>query len=159
MPIARFVYDPILKTLCRRTHSQETTTIGDIIENLLSRIVALEMRFETSPGDVEELRRRSDLIRHAIIPSSDLVLRFFQQVHGYRSRAAAVCQPCSSRRTSFWAPRRPTGDDLRLPGLFMIPQVAPSSVLTRTTDGTPMDDVWATVSTDGKYSPFVPKQV
>ena len=80
----------LLKTLCRRTHLQETATIGDTIENLLSRIVALEMRFETSPGEVEELRRRSDLIRYVIIPSSNLVLRSFQQVHRYRSPAAAV---------------------------------------------------------------------
>jgi hypothetical protein len=47
---------------------QETATIGDNIEHLLSCIVALETHFATSPGDVKELRRRRDLIRYVVIP-------------------------------------------------------------------------------------------
>ena len=59
-------------------HLQEAAAIGDNIENLLSRIVALEICFATSPGDVEELRRRHDIIRYVIIPRLDSVLSSFQ---------------------------------------------------------------------------------
>ncbi|KAF9643302.1 hypothetical protein BDM02DRAFT_3273116 [Thelephora ganbajun] len=43
-------------------NNQETTTIGKI-ECLLSRVVALEERFYSLPGNVEEQRRRDKLIR------------------------------------------------------------------------------------------------
>jgi hypothetical protein len=83
---------PPLKAFHQRAHLQETTTIRDIIESLLSRIVALGTRFvETSPSDMEELRRRSDLIRYIIAPPFNLVLRSFQQVHSHCSWTAAVC--------------------------------------------------------------------
>ncbi|KAF9642556.1 hypothetical protein BDM02DRAFT_3235751 [Thelephora ganbajun] len=42
---------------------QETVSIGNKIEVLLSRIAALEERFDSRPDDVEELRRRDRLIR------------------------------------------------------------------------------------------------
>ena len=35
------------------------------VANLLPRIVALEERFDSPPGEVAEQRRRSDLIRYA----------------------------------------------------------------------------------------------
>ncbi|KAF9644524.1 hypothetical protein BDM02DRAFT_936188 [Thelephora ganbajun] len=42
---------------------QETVAIGNKIEDLLSRIVALEEHFYSRPDDVEEQRRRNNLIR------------------------------------------------------------------------------------------------
>ena len=39
------------------------------VANLLPRIVALEERFDTRPGDVAEQRRRDDLIRYNTILS------------------------------------------------------------------------------------------
>ncbi|KAF9645838.1 hypothetical protein BDM02DRAFT_3172605, partial [Thelephora ganbajun] len=54
----------VLKTIAVvYAHHQETVAIGNRTENLLSRIVALEERFYSPPGDVEEQRRRSKLIR------------------------------------------------------------------------------------------------
>ena len=47
---------------------QGTITIGNKIEGLLSRVVALEARFATPPGEVEEQRRRRELIRYAVLP-------------------------------------------------------------------------------------------
>ena len=48
-------------------HLQETVVINKI-EDLLSRITALEARFATRPGDVQEQRRRHELIRYVILP-------------------------------------------------------------------------------------------
>jgi hypothetical protein len=42
---------------------QETSAVGNKITNLLARIVALEIRFDTPPSNVPEQRRRVDLIR------------------------------------------------------------------------------------------------
>ena len=47
---------------------QETVFARNKIEDLLSRIVTLEARFATLPGDVEEQRRRHELIWYAILP-------------------------------------------------------------------------------------------
>ena len=47
---------------------------GEQALNLLSRIVALESRFDSRPSDVEEQRRRDDLIRCVTIPPLLLVL-------------------------------------------------------------------------------------
>ena len=44
------------------------TIVGNKIENLLSRVVALEARFGTLPDDVEEQRRRRELIRYVVLP-------------------------------------------------------------------------------------------
>ena len=49
-------------------HLQGTVAIGNKIENLLSRIVALEERFDSRPGDVAEQRRRDELIRYVVVP-------------------------------------------------------------------------------------------
>ena len=48
---------------------QETTTVGDKLSNLISRIVALESCFDSRPSDVEEQRRRDDLIRCVTVPA------------------------------------------------------------------------------------------
>ena len=42
--------------------------MGNKVANLLSRIAALESRFDSGPSDVEEQRRRDDLIRCVTIP-------------------------------------------------------------------------------------------
>jgi hypothetical protein len=47
---------------------QETVTVGDRVEGILSHIVALEARFATLPGNVAEQRLREELKRYAIIP-------------------------------------------------------------------------------------------
>ena len=69
MLIMKFACYCLLKILLLRMRPQETT-VDSSIENLLSRIVALETRFATRPGDVEEQRRRSELIQYVIIPLS-----------------------------------------------------------------------------------------
>jgi hypothetical protein len=73
------VYDSPLKILLQLTHLQETIAVGNKIENLLSRIAGLEALFATRPGNVEEQRRRSELIRYAVIPPLYSVLSSFQQ--------------------------------------------------------------------------------
>ena len=55
----------LLETLL--THLQGTAAVGNKIEDLLPRIVALEARFATRPDDVAEQRRRSDLILYVVI--------------------------------------------------------------------------------------------
>ena len=57
---------------------QETVVAGNKIEDLLSRIVALEARFATLPGDVEEQRRRQELIEYAVLALRDSIFTFFQ---------------------------------------------------------------------------------
>ena len=57
---------------------QETVVIGNRIENLLSRIAALEAVFAMRPGDVEEQSRRNELIRYAFAYPLDSALSSFQ---------------------------------------------------------------------------------
>ena len=45
---------------------QETGAVGNKIENLLSRVVAVEDHFNSRPSDVAEQRRRDELIRYAM---------------------------------------------------------------------------------------------
>ena len=45
---------------------QEIVVIGSKVEDLLSRIDALEQYFDSRPGDREELNRRSDVVRYVI---------------------------------------------------------------------------------------------
>ncbi|KAF9642557.1 hypothetical protein BDM02DRAFT_3133008 [Thelephora ganbajun] len=53
----------VLRTIAAvHANHQETVAIGNKIEVLLSCIVALEERFDSRPGDVEEQRRRRELI-------------------------------------------------------------------------------------------------
>jgi hypothetical protein len=61
-------------------HLQGAAAARNKIRDLLARVAALEVHFTTPPDDVAEQRRRSELIRYAIIPPSDLMLNSFQQV-------------------------------------------------------------------------------
>ena len=47
---------------------QESVSVGNKVEVLLQRIASLEALFATLPGDVDEQRRRYDLIRYVVIP-------------------------------------------------------------------------------------------
>jgi len=47
---------------------QETVLVKNKIEDLISRVVKLEVHFAIRPGDVAEQRRRTELIRYVIIP-------------------------------------------------------------------------------------------
>ncbi|KAF9646611.1 hypothetical protein BDM02DRAFT_3270823 [Thelephora ganbajun] len=68
----------VLRTIAAvHANHQETVAIGNKIEVLLSCIVALEERFDSRPGDVEEQRRRRELIGYVVIPPSDAVLSSF----------------------------------------------------------------------------------
>ncbi|KAF9645892.1 hypothetical protein BDM02DRAFT_395232 [Thelephora ganbajun] len=74
-----------LKAVLRTTaavyaNHQENIAIGNKIQVLLSRMVALEKRFNSRPDDVEELRRRAKLLRYAVITPSNSVLSSFQRV-------------------------------------------------------------------------------
>lgn len=64
------------------TYAQEWVTVRRI-EGLLSRIAALEALFATSPGSVEEQRRRKELIRYAHVPPLDLALSVLQHIRGH----------------------------------------------------------------------------
>ena len=64
--------------------------MGNTIENLLSRVVALEDCFDSPPSGVPEQRRRSDLIRYAIVPSLLPALIPPQQAQCNRGTTAAV---------------------------------------------------------------------
>ena len=65
-------------------HTQGTISVGNKIEDLLSRIVALEERFDSRPGDVAEQRRRDQLRLYVTIPSLELVLSSFQHIRRNR---------------------------------------------------------------------------
>ena len=58
-------------------YSQEADAVRNKIEGLLPRIVGLEARFAAPPGDVAELRRRSDLIRYVVTSTLDTMLSPF----------------------------------------------------------------------------------
>ncbi|KAF9642677.1 hypothetical protein BDM02DRAFT_3192825 [Thelephora ganbajun] len=57
----------VLRVIAVHANNQGTIAIGNGIETLLSRIVALEELFYSRPGDVEEQRRRDKLIRTAAV--------------------------------------------------------------------------------------------
>ena len=58
---------PPPKVFLLLNHLQETVIINKI-QNLLSRIAVLEALFSTRPVDVDDQRRRSELIRYAAPP-------------------------------------------------------------------------------------------
>ena len=60
------------------------------IEDLLSRVAALEADFATLPGDVEEQRCRHQLIRYAVLPLWNSTLTSFQQAQGNRREITVV---------------------------------------------------------------------
>ena len=83
IPITKFAYNLLPKILFVLTHLQETVAVRNKIENLLSRIAALEELFATHPGDVADLKRRDELIRYAAIPFLGSVLSSFQEARGH----------------------------------------------------------------------------
>jgi len=80
----KFVYDRSLKIPSRRTRLQETVAVRKKIQDLCSRIAALEAIFRMPTDDEAEEERRDVLSRYAVIPLSGSVLNIFQQVRGHR---------------------------------------------------------------------------
>ena len=66
-------------TSVQLTHPQETITVRNKIDGLLTRITVLELLFETPPSDVGEQRCRMDLIQYVVVLSPHSVLSSFQQ--------------------------------------------------------------------------------
>jgi len=87
MLITKFASDPPAQTNSLQTRLQETV-VTNKIEDLLVQIVALEARFETPPGELEEQECRDELIRYVIVPHSpsELDVEFFP-ASSRRSRA------------------------------------------------------------------------
>ena len=86
------------------SHPQETVTVRNKIDNLLSRIDRLEALFVTPTGDLAEKRRRNELLRYGISLHPDPVLIPYQWVQGdcgttafaeRKVKPTAVHGPCS----------------------------------------------------------------
>jgi hypothetical protein len=60
---------PAQDSLVKPTSLQDDVAVGQKARGLLPRIVALEEGFDSPPRDVEELRRRDEVIRYVTIPS------------------------------------------------------------------------------------------
>lgn len=60
-------FRPLPQNPLSQIHLQESVAVGNKVENLLSRINALEERFGSRPDDVAEQRRRGKLIRYAML--------------------------------------------------------------------------------------------
>ena len=69
MSIAKFVSN-ILFGVISRTDPQVITPVSTKVEDIISRIIALEELFGTPAGDVAEQRRRGALIWYATVPPS-----------------------------------------------------------------------------------------
>ena len=78
---------PLLKDFHRLTHPQD---IRNKTKNILSRVVALEQLFKTTPGDMAEQRRRRELMPYVVTPPLDLMLSSFQKARGCRKPTAAI---------------------------------------------------------------------
>ena len=64
-------HHPLVEIDVQPTPLQESAAVRTKVEVLLSRIVPLDALFSTSPGDVDELRRRDDVMRYVVIPLCD----------------------------------------------------------------------------------------
>ena len=73
LPIAKCVSNSCSEFL-RQTHFQAAVTVGNRINIILSRLVALEELFDSRPSDVAEQRRRDGLIRYVILSPFSFVL-------------------------------------------------------------------------------------
>ena len=69
------------------------------IEDLLSRVAALETDFATLPGGVDEQSRRSELIRYAILFLWDPTLISFQQAQGHEGEIAVLLREARAAAT------------------------------------------------------------
>jgi hypothetical protein len=70
------------------------------IGDLLSRIAALEARFDTRPGDVKEQRRRYELILYVILPLLGSILSSFQQAQGHREQLRSLYESPELQRAA-----------------------------------------------------------
>jgi len=68
------------------------------IEDLLSRVAALEADFATLPSDVDEQRRRHQLIRYAVLPIWGSTLISFQGTQGHRGEITVVVREAKAAR-------------------------------------------------------------
>ena len=73
--ITTYVFDLLLQILLLQTHPQGSFGVKSKTEDLLSRIAALEMHFDSRPSDVVELRRRSEVVQYATATPSPLSAR------------------------------------------------------------------------------------
>ena len=71
-PIAKFVSN-ILFGIILQTNLQETAQVSSKVEDLISRIIALEELSGTPAGDLAEQGRRTELTQYAISPPLDVV--------------------------------------------------------------------------------------
>jgi hypothetical protein len=79
MSIAKFV-SVILVGIILQTNLQVTAPVSNKVEDLISRIIALEEQFGTPAGDVMEKMHRGDLMRYFTAPPlPHSVLSFFQE--------------------------------------------------------------------------------
>jgi hypothetical protein len=136
------------------------------IQDLCSRIAALEKIFGAPTDDVEEEKRRNGLSLYDISHHPDPSLISFQQAQGDREtievfvrkvKSAAVCRARSRRRRDFRIPRRSARGYRRLPGSFKI--LAPFSMLTRIADGATDCDLRARMQANSECSPFASKRM
>lgn len=88
--ITKFVHDPLILILVQRTPPQESVAVRRKVEVILSHIASLDMLFAAPPGDVDEQRRRYDLLRYAIIYPVCSALTSFQQVSGHRGAVKII---------------------------------------------------------------------
>jgi hypothetical protein len=74
--------------------------VGNKIEDLLSRIAALEARFATLPGNVEEQRRRYELIRY-LLSTFKTTKRYsgFSKIYGRPSPTTRFVRDLGTRRS------------------------------------------------------------
>ena len=83
-PITKSAYDPLLEVLIWLTYLQGTVDVKNKIETLRPRVAALDKLFVTPPGDIEEQRRRSELLRYVFVHPLYPTLSFPQRARGYR---------------------------------------------------------------------------
>ena len=147
IPNTRFAFNYLLEVL-QLIPPQETIPVTNKIENILSRIAALEALLATRPCDVAEQRRRTELIRYAIVFSLRLDVEFLPD----SSRASRDnCSHWTGRQgySNMLAPLKAM--KLRLGTLMLYKRSSSttrfvhnptlSSMLTRTTDCTTNDDL------------------
>ena len=89
---------------------QESVSVGNKVEVLLQRIASLEALFATPPGDVDEQRRRYDLIWYVVIPPYA------------RTNLLALTPPPVSLRASRGSCGRCTGNWSRRSPLLTVPE-------------------------------------
>ena len=99
MSIAKFVSN-ILFGVISRTDPQVITPVSTKVEDIISRIIALEELFGTPAGDVAEQRRRGALIWYATVPPScGFCTEFFPGI-SVKSKQNFRCCTGSQRRSN-----------------------------------------------------------